>query len=391
MELIQRTLNYIKTRRENVIQGNVNCIPSPFPSFRTDFVGTEQKTYYLISGNQKSGKTQFTSYVFIYNNILYAYSNQDKVRLKIFYIPLEETPELITMRFMCFLLFTMSNHKIRISTKELQSTIENHPVDSEVIQILESEPYMKILDFFEKSITFITETNPTGVYKAVTAYADTHGKRVFKKIQVTNKDTGQVESFDKFDHYEPNDPKEYVEIVADHVSLLSPESGMDLRNTIAKFSSYMVEMRNKYGYIPVVIQQQTAEAQGLEAQKLNRLRPSASGLGDGKNTSRDCDVMLGVFNPYAFELKTYGPYDITKLKDCQRFLEVILNRHGQSNGLKALYFDGAVSFFSELPSDKDSNYVDFMENVYALIERNKETDRRKFAMLIWSKVRKLLP
>lgn len=250
---------------------------------------------------------------------------------------------------------------------------------------------MKILDFFEKSITFIAETNPTGVYKAVTAYADTHGKRVFKKIQVTNKDTGQVESFDKFDHYEPNDPKEYVEIVADHVSLLSPESGMDLRNTIAKFSSYMVEMRNKYGYIPVVIQQQTAEAQGLEAQKLNRLRPSASGLGDGKNTSRDCDVMLGVFNPYAFELKTYGPYDITKLKDCQRFLEVILNRHGQSNGLKALYFDGAVSFFSELPSDKDDNYVDFMENVYALIERNKETDRRKFAMLIWSKVRKLLP
>ena len=38
-------------------------------------------------------KTQFTSYTFIYNPLQYAYENPDKVRLKIFYYPLEETKE----------------------------------------------------------------------------------------------------------------------------------------------------------------------------------------------------------------------------------------------------------------------------------------------------------
>jgi hypothetical protein len=45
--LIDRTLKHIKARREKVLKGGVNCIPSPFKRFRKDFVGIEQKKYYL--------------------------------------------------------------------------------------------------------------------------------------------------------------------------------------------------------------------------------------------------------------------------------------------------------------------------------------------------------
>lgn len=371
MELIERVMIHLKKRRKNIIEGNVNCIPSPFPTFRTDFVGTEQETYYIVTGQQKSGKTKWASFVFIYNNILYAYHNPDKVRIKTFYVPLEETQEKITMRFMCFLLFEMSNHKIRIDVKELESTNEGRPVSQEILDLLESEEYQKILTFFEDSIIWVGETNPTGIYKRVVKYACEHGKRYDAAGRdMDSKEKGDSFDYedDAFDHYVPDDPNEYVQILVDHASLISTESGMDLRGSIKKLSLYLNEVKNKYHYIPILIQQQSVETQNLEAFKANKIRPTAAGLADCKDTKNDCNVMIGLTNPYYHELSTYLGYNILKLRDHQRFAEVVLNRDGSANTVKALYFDGAVSYFNELPGPQEEA---FLLRVYAMIDEIK--------------------
>ena len=77
-----------------------------------------------------------------------------------------------------------------------------------------------------------------------------------------------------------------------------------------------------------------------------------------------CNVMLGVTNPYAHELKEYFGYDITKLRSSIRFLACVINRDGESNGIVALYFDGAVNFFTEMPLPDD---IGGMEKVYNMI------------------------
>ena len=81
------------------------------------------------------------------------------------------------------------------------------------------------------------------------------------------------------------------------------------------------------------------ETGNLEAFKNNKIRPTMSGLSDSKYTAKDCSMMLGITNPYSHELDSYLGYDIRKFKDSIRFLEVVLNREGQSNGIIALYFD----------------------------------------------------
>ena len=68
---------------------------------------------------------------------------------------------------------------------------------------------------------------------------------------------------------------------------------------------------------------------------------------------RDCNVALGIFSPCKYELKAYFGYDISKLRDNCRFLEVLINRGGSPGGIIALYFDGAVNYFSELPRADD--------------------------------------
>ena len=361
--MIDRIINNLKTRRERVLNGEVNCIPSSFTRFREDFVGIEQGKYFLVSGQTKAAKTQIATNMFMYNPLFYAYENPDKIHLKIFYFPLEESVENITLRFMSHLLAKYSDY--RISPLDLKSTNENKVVPLEALELLESEKYQNILNFYNNTVMFFEDRNPTGIQRQIKSYAEKNGTVHKKKITITNKETGLSEEREVFDYYEPHDHKEYVIIIVDHISLITPESNMDLRESINRLSEYMIMFRNRYNYIPVIIQQQGTETGNLEAFKNNKIRPTMSGLSDSKYTAKDCSMMLGITNPYSHELDNYLGYDIRKFKDSIRFLEVVLNREGQSNGIIALYFDGKTCTFRELPPPNDR---EALEKVYKYLD-----------------------
>lgn len=275
MGLIQRVLSSAEERRKRVLEGKVNCIPSPFRTFRYDYPGVELGTYYLISGAAKSSKSKITNFLFLFNTVLYAYNNPDLVRLKVFYALLEEKAENITGKFICFLLYHLSHGKIRIDIKTFKSVDSQRLLPQEILDLLGTFEYQSILNFFEDHVEFIPDRNPTGIYTAIDRYAIAHGT-VHKK---------KVENYEKpiFDWYEPNDPDEYVICITDHVGLISTEQGMDLRNSIKKLSEYYKILRNKYNYIPVVVQQQNSESISLEAFKANKIRPTQKGLADSQD------------------------------------------------------------------------------------------------------------
>ena len=367
MSLVQRVLTNLNERRERVLRGDINCIPSPFEKFRDDFPGIEQGKMYLVSGAAKSGKTQLTSFLFLYTPILYAYNHPDKLRLQIFYFPLEETPEKITIRFMCHLLYMLSGRKIRVSPMKLQSISKGYVVDKEILDLLNSLEYRSILDFFEDHVHFITERNPTGYWKTVNRYAMEAGTVHRKTVVIENKETGIKQEKEVFDYYEPKDPDEYVMTIYDHVSLCELERNWTLKQCIDKLTEYAMVFRNHYNYIPVLIQQQNMDTISLEAYKANKIRPTLAGLADSKDTGKATSVMLGITNPFAFELPEYLKYDITRLRGCARFLEVVLNREGNSNGVLALYFDGAVNYFQPLPPSSDTEHL---SAIYKAVQRN---------------------
>lgn len=362
--LVDRVIDALEERRERLEKGLINCIPSPFKRFSNNFVGIEQGKYYLISGATKSSKTQIMNFLFLYNSVFYAYKNQDRVRLRILYYPLEETQEAITTRFMCYLLYVLSQGRIRRSPVELRSTKEDQPIEPQVLDILRSEKYQSILNFYEEHVTFLPDRNPTGIMYSAKKYAENNGTEHKKTVTITDRHGEVVDRRDVFDYYEPADPNEYVMIIVDHISLIDTEQGKSLRECMNMLSEYMMRLRNRYNYIPVIIQQQSQETQSLEAFKFNKIRPSVAGLADSKSLAKDANMMLGVTNPYVHELKEYFGYDITKLKGSIRFLECVINRDGESNGIVPLYFDGAVNFFTEMPPPDD---LSGMEKVYSMI------------------------
>ena len=75
MSIRERLKDFIEARRNKVLSGEVNCIPTPFPRFSEQFPGIEQGKFYLVSGASKASKTQIMNYLFLYNTVLFAYNN----------------------------------------------------------------------------------------------------------------------------------------------------------------------------------------------------------------------------------------------------------------------------------------------------------------------------
>ena len=354
--LRERVIENLNVRRHRILSGQLNCIPSPFKRFSNDFIGIEQSCYYTITSFTKGGKSQFTSYTFIYQPLMFCYYTKADIDIKILYFPLEETPERIMQRFISWLLYDFSDGNIRISPRELRSTTS--AVSQKILDIVESEEIQDIIKYFEEHVVFPNEAcNPTGIYKYCVKYAEEHGKTYYKTIQYKD-EFGITQEKQVFDKYDQDNPNEYRLVMIDTINLIDTERGMTLKQSMDKLSEYCAKyLRNRYHYSPVVIQQQAFDQEGNEAFKIGRVRPSVAGLGDSKYTSRDSNVVLGLFSPFRFALKEYEGYDISKFKDNIRFLEMIVNRDGEMGGLCPLFFDGAVCQFNELPKPDDGKEI----------------------------------
>lgn len=348
-ELFNRTQQSLIKRRENLLNGNINSIPSPFKRFQNDFVGLEQGSYLLLSSYSKGSKTQFTLFL-LFEALMYVLDYPEAADMKVFYFALEETDERILQRFESYLLMKLD--KIRISPKDLRSTYNDKPVPQEILDKLNSEKYQVYIKAFEKHFVFSNVSNPTGIKIMCENYAKENGTIQYKTIKIKD-EFGSDEERKVFDYYTMNNPQEFRFIVVDHASLLKPERGASMKETIDQVSKIFVDLRNRYNFSPILIQQQSTTNESNDSFKLKNIRPSGRGLSDSTYTVRDANTFLGLFSPYKFGIENYMNYDITKFKDHIRFLEVVSSRDGEVGGIIALFFDGCCNMFYELPKPTD--------------------------------------
>jgi replicative DNA helicase len=282
--LFERTQQSLIKRKENIENGNINSIPSPFRRFMNDFLGLEQGCYTCITSFTKGGKTQFTLFL-LFEALMFILDHPDAANMKVFYFALEESDERILQRFESYLLFKLD--RIRISPRDLRSSDNNKPVPQEILDLLASEKYQIYIRAFEEHFVFSSVSNPTGIYKQCKTYAEDTGKTYCQKIQIRN-EFGELEEKDGvFDHYTQNNPNEFRFIVCDHISLITSEKGMSIKESMDKLSKYFVELRNRYNFSPIVIQQQSTTNESNDSFKLKNIRPSGRGLADSTYIQRD--------------------------------------------------------------------------------------------------------
>jgi hypothetical protein len=345
-----------------ILAGKVNCIPFPFPRFRNIFPGIQQSKLYGITGVQKSAKSQLALYLFCLQPLWYAFNNPNHLKVKVLYFSIEMGKEQLMDRIIGYWLYMISEGRITLSTQNLNSLNSSKPLPDEALRLMDTAEFQTFMDYIEDNL-FIHNAirNPTGIFKECVNFAVENGKVTYKNYKYTDNLTGKTEERKAIDSYSKNDPNEYHILIVDHVSLLTPEKAfggqlLNLRETITKFSNNdCIILRDLYKYAICNVQQQSLEKEGNESFKLDRMSPSSDGLADSKNTSKDFNTLFGIYNPHKYKVNNYHGYDITKFKKQIRFLEIIENREGEGNETIALYFNGAVNYFEELPKPSDPN------------------------------------
>jgi hypothetical protein len=364
MNIYKSVKAQIKKNKQIRLDGGYTCIPFVLlPKLGQVVPGIEQEKYYLVTANSKVGKTKLADFLFVYNPYEFVTIKKTDIKIKVLYFSLEVSKEEKLSQYYSYRLY--KDHNIIISPEKLKSRFENYILEDEIETLLDA--YDEEMERFESMVQIIDNVkNPFGIYKHVRDYAYTHGEHYDKNGNIVLKEhllSSNPEVRDpanlRIAEYRPYDPDEYVIIVVDHLSLLHTEKGQDLWTTIFNFSSrYCLAMRDRWRYIPVVIQQQAADQ---EKQQFNfkgdsivaKLRPSPDGLADCKLTQRDVNVMFGLFAPHRYKIENYEGYDIDRLADNYREFNVMLNRNGSGFINLDLYFNGAANYFKELlPVDK---------------------------------------
>lgn len=373
MSTFNQVLDNLKVRRERIIKGLYNCIPLPFPRFRRWVPGIEAAKFIIVTANQKVGKSKFCDYLFVYEPLFFLLEHPE-LRVKVLYFTLEMSPEEKYNEFLCHLLYRLDN--IVVSPSQLKSTDKEHPISESVLSLLETEKYQKYIKAFEEMVEYIEDVkNPTGINKYCRDYALSHGhlnfKRGKKKDPITDKFI-DADIIDSSNPYTPDDPEERRIIIIDNASNLSLESGLKKMETIDKMSKYGISLRNQLKFIFVLIQHQAQSQEGIENQKMNKLKPSPDGVADCRTTVRDADLVIGLYSPFKYGIRDYEGYDITKFRNNIRFMEVLEDRNYGANGqICPLFFNGASSMFYELPKP---NEIEKLKSVYNYIEKLKEED-----------------
>lgn len=287
MSKFQGVLDNLKLRKNRAENGLYNCIPLAFPRFKQLLPGTEMAKFIVITASQKIGKSKLTDYMYVYEPLFFMMEHPE-LKVKTQYFTLEISPIEKYNEFLCHLLYRLDG--IEIDTKRLKSVDKDNPVDNHIFELLESVRYRPYIEKFEESVEYIGDTrNPTGINKKCREYALNNGHLNFKTIKV--KDELGMESerqiLDEMNPYTPNDPEEYRIIIIDNANNLARESGLSKMETIEKMAKYGITLRDQLKYIFILIQHQAQSQEGIENQKLNRLKPSSDGLADCKTTTRD--------------------------------------------------------------------------------------------------------
>ena len=357
--------------------GYFNCIPfMGMERLEKYLPGIEQSTYYLIAAASGVGKSKLARYLFIHNPIMFLENNPDSdIQLDILYFSLEESKEKVILAEVSKYLYTQ--HKLNLSIKQLSSVGRYNVLSTEDLQkVQQSEEHVN--NFLKRVKIFDNVRNATGIYKTVRDFALTIGTYYDKNDtpltpqEVHNVKIGVGESYKKVSYYKTHNPKHYVIVLIDHISLLQPETGETLWQSMSKMSSnYCLHIRDKFGFIPVVVQQLAADKERIEANfsradLVQKLEPSLDGLGDNKTIARDVNIALGLFAPDRYKITEHNGYDITRFRDRYRSMNIMKSRDGIANKKLPLFFNGAVDFFKELPK---VNELEKMRLVYEHINQ----------------------
>jgi hypothetical protein len=331
-----------------------------------DYIPNLQKdNLYLIGGETSSGKSAFT-----YNHFLYhpyedwRLNYQKTVKFKAFVWSMEMSKEIVLTKAICRRIF--QQHKILVDVNYVLSRGKNRISDEIFKLVAETKDWF---NEFEDRVILLPNENPTGIHHTIKNYLLDNGKEFTKDVKIKG-DDGKPKIVQGFDYYKPNYPDMYIIVILDHAALIKKERGFNKKETIDKMMEYLIDLRNRYKIIPIVVQQLNRDISSTDRFKQGRIGPTISDFKETSDTTDGANYVLALFSPMRYELASYKNYNISRLRNRFRSLNILKTRDGESDISKGLAFIGEVGMFDELPKGEHMT-----EDHYRQIENLKKYEK----------------
>ena len=314
--------------------------------------GVRKGIYTLIFGTSGSGKSSLALYSYIYRPL----KDHPNDNIKLIYYSLEMSAEILLSKLLCLYIYD-TFHKVIPYTKLMswREIISDEDYD----YVLKGRSWLESIS--DKLIIIDKSLNNKNFYHSIMTYLEEWG--TFEKVDSGNRTI-----------YIKNDPQQLVQIVIDHLALVTPIDGHSKKEEMDLISSYCVTLREKCQISCVILQQENRNSSDMDRRKANLTECSSEDLKDTGSTYNDCEICIGVYYPLKFKIKSHGNYPIIVedngqqggnsfigLRDRYRALCLIKNRHGVNDKMIPCNFFGELGIFRELPNGKTiSDYTPFL-------------------------------
>lgn len=358
---VQQRVTQYKENKKRVESGHSNHVPFyGFNRLQKYIPGIVPGIIYKITSHMGVGKTQLAKFLYVYQPMLYALKY--KVNFKVLYFALEESREEFIDGLFIHLVKRL--HGIQLDRFVMTGMSKNSLTKAELDAIENTRPTMERMMEHIEVIDY--SYKPTDIYKICRRYAKYWGK-----FEVDDQGA-------ETDEYIPNDPKQVVLVVADHISLLEREYESETKTYLSKMQS-MAKWHTTYGkriitkkwnWAMLNVQQQSLESEKQQFTMkgesiISKILPSLDGLANNKEVARDDYVVMGIFAPERYELEDYRGYPIVNKRnpsfgDRFRSLHLLKNRFGHPNKILPMYFDGRYNHFEEMCLPDDPNLKHYL-------------------------------
>lgn len=171
--------------------------------------------------------------------------------------------------------------------------------------------------------------------------------------------------------YIPDNIKEHVIVIFDTLGNLLPETGESdgsKKPRIDKHSSFCRTIyRNLFNYTVVNVMHSNRSISSTDRNKLSEIFPTKDDIKDSGQPANDANLVIALFNPFDYmndnnTLSKFMGFDIKAMGNTFRAAAILKNRDGVSNKRIGLLFNGASSYWQELPKS-DALDVNFYQQV----------------------------
>lgn len=302
--------------------------------------GIQRSTFYLIGGTTGSGKSTLALYSYVFRPFMDGKLGDSK--FKVLYYSLEMSAEVLYAKLLS--MYIAETYSIELSYSQILSRGE----------ILSDEYYDLVmsckdwlLDVQKQMLVYDKGLTTNGLYASMKEFAQAYGK------------------FEEHDHsmvYIPNEEDCYTVVILDHIGLLRTLPGQTKKDAADTASDYLITMRNKCSFTPVVIMQLNRQASSMDRRTEGMQEPELQDFKGSGGPGEAAEIVLALFYPHREKMSSWRGYNMVKLRDKFRAVFCLKNRFGTPDQAVPVNFFGNVGIFQEMPRPEEIiDYTQFLK------------------------------